>query len=264
MSRLDWMVVIGVVAGLGALVMPALSKQRAGVRTIQCVANLRMFGMALEAYGDDHDMSFPLNYDGLPGVGDPPGWVPEDMMGWFVRLDGRSDKGSMRTGIASYLPQREVFKCPADRSDRLRSIAMNCRLNPVRSNDEPRWLGGAGTNYPVFRRRDQIRAPASTFTVLDEDEDSINDGYFAVDLSNTGDPYARGPVIPLSLVDFPARRHRSGAAVLFGDGHAERIKWRDVLLSKGGRYPGMRATLESHDARWLHESSVGIQIYEDQ
>jgi prepilin-type processing-associated H-X9-DG protein len=59
-------------------------------------------------------------------------------------------------------------------------------------------------------------APVNTFVILDERDDSINDGYFANTLGN----------IP-SLVDFPSYYHNNAGGFNFADGHAEIHRWRD-------------------------------------
>jgi prepilin-type processing-associated H-X9-DG protein len=117
--------------------------------------------------------------------------------------------------------------------------------------------GGAGTNYPIFRRTGEMASPSQTFTVLDEDQRQINDGYFAVDLSNTGNPDGQGAAIPLAIIDFPGQRHTRAATVAFGDGHVEVVRWKDALLSARSLFPGLRVDPASHDGRWLHEHVVG-------
>lgn len=100
---------------------------------------------------------------------------------------------------------------------------MNCRMNPQRPFSQPRWLGG--TNMATFRSLSDIGHPESIFILIDERFDSINDGYFGVDVSNTGDPYGVGSAKPFVIIDWPAPYHGRGSTVSFSDGHVETHTW---------------------------------------
>jgi prepilin-type processing-associated H-X9-DG protein len=60
---------------------------------------------------------------------------------------------------------------------------------------------------------------------LDERSDSINDGFFGVDMSNTGTRDGSGAPNPYWLIDYPADYHNGAANVSFADGHVERHRW---------------------------------------
>jgi prepilin-type processing-associated H-X9-DG protein len=57
--------------------------------------------------------------------------------------------------------------------------------------------------------------PAQTYVLLDERDDSINDGYFAVIMGD------------LEIADYPSSYHHGAGNFVFGDGHAEGHKWQD-------------------------------------
>jgi prepilin-type processing-associated H-X9-DG protein len=63
--------------------------------------------------------------------------------------------------------------------------------------------------------------PSKTFVLLDEREDSINDGYFVVEMD--GWPNSA----TTKIVDFPASYHGGSGGLSFADGHSEIHKWRD-------------------------------------
>ncbi len=212
------LVAIAIIALLLSLLLPTLSRSKAEARKAQCLSNLRQIALAIEMYTTDNEQRFPSNYDGLAGRELVPNRSCGNMADSVDRRDVQSLTDPRRTLMAPHLKDHRLYKCPADRTDAVRSVALNCRVNPVRLNNEPRWLGGAGTHYPVFRRTQDMLSPSLTFTVLDEEEAMINDGYFAADLSNTGDPAGQGAAVPLVIIDFPARRHTLGAVVAFGDG----------------------------------------------
>jgi prepilin-type processing-associated H-X9-DG protein len=60
-----------------------------------------------------------------------------------------------------------------------------------------------------------------TFVLLDERQDSINDGYFVTEMD--GYPSAT----TTKIVDYPASYHNRAAGFSFADGHSEIHKWRD-------------------------------------
>lgn len=261
-TLIELLVVLAILGVLAALLLPALSRSRATGQQARCVSNLRQIAVALDFYTADNEQAYPLNYDGLAGRQWVPNWAYGNMADPFERRDRDVLLDPARTLLAPYLPTAGLYKCPSDKTDAVRSVSLNCRVQPVRFDGAPRWLGGAGTNYPLFRRTGQMAAPSQTFTVLDEDQRQINDGYFAVDLSNTGNPDGQGAAIPLAIIDFPGQRHTRAASVAFGDGHVEVVRWKDALLSTRSLFPGLRVEPTSHDGRWLHQHAVGQGVPE--
>src|SRR5215831_15786276 len=61
-----------------------------------------------------------------------------------------------------------------------------------------------------------VPGPAVTWVILDEHEDSINDGYYLI-----------GHIDEASWDSVPASRHSRGCNLVFADGHAERHRWQD-------------------------------------
>ena len=72
--------------------------------------------------------------------------------------------------------------------------------------------------------------PASTFVLLDEHPDSINNGAFGVIMSDRARPdRAR-------LFDWPASLHNGACGFSFVDGHAEVHKWLDSRTKPATTY----------------------------
>jgi prepilin-type processing-associated H-X9-DG protein len=90
---------------------------------------------------------------------------------------------------------------------------------------------------------------------LDEREDGINDGWFAVDMTGYD------PINPRSyqLVDFPASYHNRAAGFGFADGHAEIRVWKDPRtyppLHFGQNLNLGQSTPNNPDVAWLQERS---------
>ena len=75
----------------------------------------------------------------------------------------------------------------------------------------------------------QVPGPSSTFVLLDEREDSINDGYFVVDMNGFKEGNESGM---LKLVDYPASYHGGAAGIAFANGHSEIHKWVSAELKR--------------------------------
>ncbi|HMD55166.1 MAG TPA: hypothetical protein VKJ65_11510, partial [Phycisphaerae bacterium] len=64
-------------------------------------------------------------------------------------------------------------------------------------------------------------APALTFVILDERQDSINDGTFFTAVDTTG-----------FLEDVPANYHGNSGGFSFADGHSEIHKWTSAYINQ--------------------------------
>jgi prepilin-type processing-associated H-X9-DG protein len=125
------------------------------------------------------------------------------------------------------------------------------------------WVGGYGSTMPALPEfpgpgysdwkayrmlTDFVNpGPSRTFVMVDEREDSINDGYFASDLENK--------LGYTTIVDFPGSYHSRGASLTFADGHAESHRWRDPQMSpplvRGELLQLNVASPDNADMAWL-------------
>jgi prepilin-type processing-associated H-X9-DG protein len=95
---------------------------------------------------------------------------------------------------------------------------------------------------------------------LDEREDSINDGYFVVDMAG----FPQDNVSALQgarqkIVDYPASYHNGAGGLAFADGHSEIHKWLDgrtkPAMSKTDR-PLDISSPNNRDVTWMQERST--------
>jgi prepilin-type processing-associated H-X9-DG protein len=149
-----------------------------------------------------------------------------------------------------------VYKCPADKTQgasgmpRNRSMSMNCWLNPIKS-----WLT-LRTGSPamrVFTKQTELspRPGASqTWVFIDENPQSINDGYFVCD-----------PRALTTWVDCPATYHNRAGGLSFADGHAEIKRWSDanVLAPPSKTGTDFPVDPKSSDLIWLQQRSTVAQ-----
>ncbi|HET7872342.1 MAG TPA: hypothetical protein VFL42_07505, partial [Terriglobales bacterium] len=147
-----------------------------------------------------------------------------------------------------YVRDPAFFHCPADHSKdpvrhlpRVRSYSMNNFLNG-------RDFDGYGRSQ-LSTKIEELSHPGQTYTILDEREDSINDGTFFVSL------------YPYQLVDYPAATHNAAGGFAFGDGHAETHRWLDprtMPILRPGQVLGLNINIAGDsDVLWLqtHASS---------
>jgi prepilin-type processing-associated H-X9-DG protein len=106
----------------------------------------------------------------------------------------------------------------------------------------------------VFKKQTDIGSgisPSGCWVFLDENDKTINDGWFVVP----------GPKTATAYVDCVASYHNRAAGLAFADGHAEIKKWSDGYIL--GLKPGSPALFMSADPgnnyadlRWLQQRST--------
>lgn len=100
-TLVELLVVMAIIALLGALLLPSLSRARESARRTSCTSNLRQVNLAIHLYADDFAESLPV----LP----EPNPFPNGVGAYYKQLV----KGYLGlTGPAS--PGEKVFICPSD------------------------------------------------------------------------------------------------------------------------------------------------------
>ena len=215
---LELLAVIATIATLAALLLPVLTKAKIKAQRTGCISNLRQLGFAWIMYKDDNDdalaESYPVNNEDV--------WVRGDMS----KADEAGNADLIRQGkLYSYNQSVAIYHCPADegvtiggkRTPTLRSYSMNCFMG-ARDPKVGAVPSTAGAYVPFYSAYSEILRPSQSWVLLDEDERSINDGFFVTD--PTGKIW----------FDFPANsahRHDYSFSLNFADGHSEVWRYRD-------------------------------------
>lgn len=253
-TLVELLVVIVIIAVLAALLLPVLGQAKSRARSTECLNNLRQLHLGWTVFANEHDDALPFNNDTDQAGKDltHPSWVA----GWLRTANETGDKSdgtnaSLLVGmqyaqfgsIGPYVQNANVYRCPGDKSRRVRSMSLNAYMNGTGI-----WQD---SNYVTFTKLVDIHKPADTWVFIDEREDSINDGYFAVDMTTQ-----------YSIIDHPSSHHLGSGNLTFADGHVEPHRWNEGTttppVSPGNHLSGVPifTSTTDQDMKWLTERAT--------
>ena len=268
-SRVDLLVVIGVITLLVLLWMPAFARTRVNDQAFGCLNNLRQLLNAWRMYAED-------NGDAVPSAwGYSTDWIPSGpYMSWTG--NPQNDGGNTGKWDVNLVVKRsllwpycgndpDIWRCPADDKYPCIVPAGLNRGQPMprqRSYSMLAWFNGADADafagnqgYVKYKKISDVLKPGPrmTFVFLDERCDSINDGEFVISMNGW-------PAQPQFwvMLDFPASYHGGAGGFAFVDGHVESHKWRDARTTPPiGMLPGLNVpSPKNPDVYWLMEHST--------
>ena len=256
-TLIELLVVIAIIAILAAMLLPALSRAKLKAQNIQCVSNNRQLIIGWHMYSLDFQDRCANNFT-IPGTEDAitskrfDNWV-NNVITWAVNgIDAVSTTNiaDIRNGVLAPYTGAAVgiYKCPADNylsspqraagwTQRLRSNSMNALFGwsgdtGYDDRSGRSWADGQPGPWRQYIKQASVILPAATWVTLDEQGDSINDGFFTVGYGST------------QWGDVPGSYHGNACGFSFADGHAEIHKWRSEtsfypieFISQGGYKP---------------------------
>jgi prepilin-type N-terminal cleavage/methylation domain-containing protein len=141
-TLIELLVVVGIIAVLAGLLLPVLNRARGKAGSVQCLNNMRQLTMGWTLYAKDNEGRLPPNLDTIDDLGVPLNWVAGTMHRRSDATNAALLIDRRRSLMAPYAQNPRLYKCPGDESEFVRSVAMNCRLNPRRLLEGEPALGG--------------------------------------------------------------------------------------------------------------------------
>jgi len=240
-TLLELLVVIAIIAILAALLLPTLTRTKAKAESMTCSNNLKQLSLAWVLYADDNN-DLLVNNHGVPETLAKRQTWANNVEDWMASDDNTNLVFLTDSKLGPFANRStRIYKCPTDRvpapnGERIRSMSMNAMVgNPGELTNQFNPL------YVQFYKKAEFKNPSDTFVFLDEQADTINDGFFV----NRLEDYMWGNV--------PGSYHNGGANFSFADGHLEGHRWRvgnTIQPVRGARIPAFAASPPT-DFDWL-------------
>ena len=168
-TLVELLVVIGIIALLISILLPALNKAKENANRVACGSNMKQIATGLLMYTNDYGGWFPSLAVGSP-------LRPEDWIAW---QSGRNpDEGQLVRYMSGKKFSPKIYRCPSDDIAPTRNYKYSYTLNYNMTGWG--WPGPPSTSWNVVPCKvTKIRNPAEKILVIDESWETIDDGAWA-------------------------------------------------------------------------------------
>jgi hypothetical protein len=243
---------------------------------MQCLNNNRQLAIAWTMYAGDNDDAMvpnrglggqstvtlnPLTNPELQPGGKFAQWCPGSLLNLTIALN--YDQWIKAGLLYPYINSLSVYHCPGDHNRVPRNVALSFRKPALRTYSMNCWLqsmDGPGyntapwrgiTGYIVYKKLANMArpGPSKVWVFMEESPLGIDDGYFAVDPTQT-----------TTWFNIPSVLHGNASEIAYADGHSDTQQWKDGNMIHGvGANPSgnnVAASPTSGDLSWLISRST--------
>jgi prepilin-type processing-associated H-X9-DG protein len=222
---IEMLVVIAIIAILAALLLPAISQSKRRAKQVQCVSNVRQFGIGLQAFVTDNN-SYPLYYN--PEY--PKGVYPENKTDWMRTMAAVLDT---RLILYSGIWQCPVANVPANWPKGTAYFSYGYNWVGMSSWRDTNALGLGGHHVLAFSQNNPPRSPAPPVSgsevVSPSEMMAIGDGFCGGNRTIKDGTFQLWRTYDLTYLMIQSAgsderanaRHQGKANVVFCDGHVE-------------------------------------------
>lgn len=201
-TLVELLVVIGIIALLISILLPALNKARMSAEKVSCANLHKQLAMAMIFYANANKGTTPVAYDPAFGTG-AVGWVPERLRPYLGEPKGN-------TGAEQYY----FFLCPTANSGArpgLFSIGYN------------NWLYGKDERY--YTKLSRVKNPAEAMMWMDAYEDT----HLGAGRNSYAVFWMLNYKVLTQYYGYPDFRHDRTANVAYSDGHVASMPEQEFL-----------------------------------